>query len=540
MVNRHYAQILPVNELKNKPRDFFKLFIRRWNPDFFRLNAELIWIIALGLIFQFLFESPLLLYGIIPVYLFSFSVLSYHYLIFGIFKRYPSWFNDWPQIKQGLAIAKHGYIWHLIGGMLLLIVLFFLLIALCVFFITLIKVHNTMPLLVFCLLTLFVTHIYYWYVSFNPFKLSSEYNIFVLGHFQVQYTTCFILANRFISKNLQTGLKVLKQRSGTQLNKPISWEKKPNLAFIAMESYGAILYENKFYKTDWENFIGSKNDEINGLGYQIHSGFLLPSVSGGNSWLSFFGLLKGVKIPSDAVYNVMFNSPENYNFPSIFNRLNLSDYATFWISGIGGFKKMDIDWKAFKQFSGVQHIIKYDDFKYKGSTFNMGPSAPEQFSLNRIMELVKENAENKPKAFFYETINSHYKFDSPTQILNQWQDCQTAKRKDFKPITRSKKNIKENYLKAIQYQWDSILDLLRNEKENPYVYIIFGDHQPPMITDPENSFKTPFHIITNVNLNKNYWDNLHFTSQLILDIDNTPTIKNEDFLNHFNRYMNDQ
>ena len=59
-----------------------------------------------------------------------------------------------------------------------------------------------------------------------------------------------------------------------------------------------------------------------------------------------------------------------------------------------------------------------------------------------------------------------------------------------------------------------------------------------MITNPENSFKTPFHIITNVKLDNSYWDNLKFSSQLKLDLDETPTINNEDFLNHFNAYMN--
>ena len=537
-VNRNYAQILPVNEFKSKPKDFYKLIFKRWNPDFFRLNAELMWILVIGLIFQSVFNSTLLFYGIIPVYLFSFSVLSYHYLISGIFKRYPSWFNDWPQIKQGFTIAKHGFIWHLLGGILLLIVLIFFLVVLCLFFVSLIEQNNTMPLLVFCLVTLFVTHVYYWSLSFDPFRLIREFHIFRLEQFQVQYSVCYILANRLVSQNLKTGLEALKQHSGSQSDEPVTWKKKPDLAFIAMESYGAILYESKGFKNDWENFVEVKDDEIKSLGYQVHSGFLLPPVSGGNSWLSFFGLVKGITIPSDAVYQVIFNDQKNYNFPSIFNQLNLSNYATFWVSGIGGFKKMNIDWEAFKGFSGVQRILKYDDFKYNGPTFNIGPSAPDQFSLNKIMELVREKAENKPSAFFFETINSHYKFGSPTQTLDHWQDCQTANRKDFKPITRSKKNVEENYLKAIKYQWDSVLDLLKNQQDNPYVYVIFGDHQPPMITNPENSFKTPFHIITNVDLDKSYWDNLSFSSQLRLDLEETPTIKNEDFLNYFNAYMN--
>ena len=146
-VNRNYAQLLPINEFKNKPKDFYKKVFRRWNPDFFRLNAELMWMLVIGLVFQYIFDSSLLLYGIIPVYLFSFSVLSYHYLIFGIFKRYPSWFNDWPQIKQGLEIVKYGFIWHLIGGILLFTLLISSLIYLCIYFISLIEQNNNLAII---------------------------------------------------------------------------------------------------------------------------------------------------------------------------------------------------------------------------------------------------------------------------------------------------------------------------------------------------------------------------------------------------------
>ena len=178
--------------------------------------------------------------------------------------------------------------------------------------------------MLFCIITLFAAHLYYRRAPFNPFRIRREFHILSLGQLEVQYTVCFILANRLVSQNLKTGLKTLEQLSGSQSNEPVTWKKKPDLAIIAMESYGAILYENESFKNDWENFIEEKNVEIKNLGYQIHSGFLMQPVSGGNSWLSFFGLVKGITIPSDAVYNLMLNDQENYKFPSIFNQLNLS------------------------------------------------------------------------------------------------------------------------------------------------------------------------------------------------------------------------
>ncbi|MEP7093238.1 MAG: hypothetical protein ABI793_04205 [Flavobacterium sp.] len=65
------------------------------------------------------------------------------------------------------------------------------------------------------------------------------------------------------------------------------------------------------------------------------------------------------------------------------------------------------------------------------------------------------------------------------------------------------------------------------------IFVIFGDHQPPMITTDENSFKTPVHIISK---NKDFielWHQKKFSNSLIINVEETPSIDHHEMKNLF-------
>jgi len=202
-------------------------------------------------------------------------------------------------------------------------------------------------------------------------------------------------------------------------------------------------------------------------------------------------------------------------FPSqsIFDVLEQIGYSTNLIATVGGYKNFKIEWDKILSFLGTKNVIRFDDLNYKGVTFNFGPSAPDQYMLNKSIEILKEKNKNQPITFFVETINSHANFETPTTIFDDWKKCNTANREDFKPTDTSDNNLNENYFQAIQYQLKILEDLIIREKEDS-IFVIFGDHQPPLLTSSENSFNTPIHVISKNMQFINYWLNDNFSDSL--------------------------
>ena len=54
----------------------------------------------------------------------------------------------------------------------------------------------------------------------------------------------------------------------------------------------------------------------------------------------------------------------------------------------------------------------------------------------------------------------------------------------------------EKYISSINYDLQVISNLIVQTKNKNSLFIIIGDHQPPVISSSENGFETPVHIIS--------------------------------------------
>ena len=89
------------------------------------------------------------------------------------------------------------------------------------------------------------------------------------------------------------------------------------------------------------------------------------------------------------------------------------------------------------------------------------------------------------------------------------------------------RNKVDNYFIAIKYQLETIENMILNENSDS-IFILFGDHQPPVLTNHKNSFNTPIHIISkNIKFIEN-WHKKGFFDTLF--IENQKGIKE---LNHY-------
>lgn len=486
-------------------KNFLANFIRRYNFDIFRFTSD----------FAILTLMLIILHTILPIALAS--ILVYIYAIFAIihqtyyhsikyiYNTEPLIINDVILVKRGLNIAFHGFKFWLAFTFIALFVLGFLLKILCNFFVLSIYESSTLPYLFIAILC---------FISF-----CGIYSIKRYTHFKSVYGfLCFIMPTVKFFENVKASiqqkqkLKQLKQVNYKQLNQTnvLQLNIKKNVFFIAVESYGNLIYDKKKFPT-FNKLINTLNNQLNQTGWKVASTSSESPISGGASWLSYSTMLKGVHINNESIYSYLFSDDGHLAYQPFMQHLQNNAYHTYWLSSIGGFKKMSIPWNRTLRFLGLQQVIKYADLNYTGKHFGFGPSPPDQYSLHKAHALIKEKIANQPFALFWLTLNSHYPWDSPIQLVDDWQSLN--KKKDNYWIDNELDNQKK-YEMAMVYQLQVLVNFILKEGTKDDIFILVGDHQPFHIGEI-NNLNTPLHIISKEKQFIKEFYNFHFNKGLL-------------------------
>ena len=56
--------------------------------------------------------------------------------------------------------------------------------------------------------------------------------------------------------------------------------------------------------------------------------------------------------------------------------------------------------------------------------------------------------------------------------------------------------MKERYAQAMKYQIDTVTDYVNHRNADDTIFVLFGDHQPGLITKKEFGWYTPIHVIS--------------------------------------------
>ncbi|MFB9076180.1 sulfatase-like hydrolase/transferase [Flavobacterium procerum] len=536
--NKETSTFFPKNQIFRQKNWRLGLMavVSRMNKDIFRLNLEYTIVILILSIFKDYINFKYVAVPFQVYYIFTLTVFYYHYSIYTIYNTFPAIVSDFHLIKQGLKIAWAGYKKQLLLGISFFIILLFFTIRLNVLMLEQIENTNIILLKILAPIIILIPfrHLLFRNLNYIYFQTSD------IDHYsgmQIQSLIFLISSNVFFSKKTKSEIGLIPKiynKSEFIVSSDQTLKKKPNIYFIAIESYGAILYENEVYKKPYSELLEAMHQRIQND--QWHSASFLSNspVSGGGSWMAFFSVLKGIEIKTDSLYRKLVQLRDQYQVQSIFTVLKKLHYNTFLVTGIGGFENFKVPWKEILEFADVQDLVINKDLNYTGPLFTL-ESAPDQYFLNRSIQIMKTKSQDNPFAFFVETLNSHYDFYSPTVLLDKWEDCNTTSLQDYEP-TDPKSNNKENYFEAIKYQLKTIENLILNEPLDT-IFVIFGDHQPPMITTDDNSFKTPVHIISK---NKDFmalWHQKKFSSNLVIDIEQTPSIEHHEIKNLFLKYF---
>ncbi|WP_316635718.1 sulfatase-like hydrolase/transferase [uncultured Flavobacterium sp.] len=533
--NKETSTFSPINQIfrQKSLRLAGVAVFARMNKDIFRLNIEFtIVILLLSILKNYInFQYIAVPYQI--YYILTLIVFYYHYSIYGIYNTFPAINSDFQLIIEGLKIAWAGYKKQLLLGIGVFLILLVLIIKLNTILLGQIQNTNVIILKILASIIIFIPLRHFFFRRINYIYLQTENHFEHYSGMEIQALSFLISSNIFFSKKAKSEIDLIPQiynKTKLILSQDQTLKQSPNIYFIALESYGAILYENEAYTQPYIQLLETMHQKIQNDQWHVTSFLSNSPVSGGGSWMAFFSILKGIQIKTDSLYRKLVQLRDQYPVQSIFTVLKKFQYNTFLVSGIGGFENLKVPWKEILEFADVQDIVTHKDLNYIGPLF-IFESAPDQYFLNRSIQIMKEKSQGKPLAFFVETLNSHYDFYTPTVLLDQWEDCNTTSLEDYRP-TDSNNNNKENYFEAIKYQLKTIENLIVNEPEDT-IFVIFGDHQPPMITTDQNSFKTPVHIISK---NKDFielWHQKKFSNNLIIDIEKTPIVHHHELKNLF-------
>jgi hypothetical protein len=277
----------------------------------------------------------------------------------------------------------------------------------------------------------------------------------------------------------------------------VTFSTAPNVVVVCVESYGSIVFRDPRFGAGVGAQLRSHEAALVGKGYKIASTFSEAPLFAGGSWLSYASFAYGTSIPNGQLYDAFFSRPTNFGaYESLFHVLRRNGYENVLLCPLGGVDSRTVDWDTVDRCFHPQLRIGFDDLQYVGPTVNFFGvvrlhAALDQFALNFGYERALQCAQ--PFSLFFCTLNSHYPWHSPAQAVDDWRALNTPARIHEQHRIRSPI---DRYNAAIRYQLDYTLRFAADRAADAPLIILFGDHQPPIITPEEMGKATPFHVLS--------------------------------------------
>jgi len=277
--------------------------------------------------------------------------------------------------------------------------------------------------------------------------------------------------------------------------KDIHLATKPDVHILCIESYGSLFFRSEMIASDKLTMMRRYESDLLDSGYHVVTGYSEPPQFAGGSWKSYSSLNFGIKLLDDGLYFTLFNNAQGFDhYQSLQGYLRSQGYFNYALAALQPNKGEVVDWDHIRRSFDSDKIIDWDTIGYKGKTikfFSVRDIAPDQYALNKASDYILSE-DNQPYSLFNINLNSHYPFDSPESLVKDWRTLQEIAPK----MIAKDLPVEERYGKSIKYQLDNTVELIKESADRDGVYVVFGDHQPPFITDQRYGFETPIHIVS--------------------------------------------
>jgi len=506
------------------------LFYNRPNLDVFRWSIEFSLLLFLSsfLLPEKLRKAKVLLSFFFPFYLLLLFYQIYHQSFYAIYQTPPFFYNDWGLLKVGWKIFLHDFNGRfavlLLLAILGLILIYFALRFLVRFLSKSVFSIVSKSVMLFFLLESLVLLFRWGYQAWPE-------------HF-LQFHIAPIIKNIKESKEAHAQMKAMDipRLVAHQPYKELELKQWPNFFFIFIESYGRVLYDKESLRKDYLDYLPGLNQSLEEKGWHSRSILSTAPVSGGASWVSYSTFLNGFDFQNRGTYWALLNDTLFNRYQHFPRLLQTKGYRNYRLSAIGGSADMEIPWETYTQFYAVDEWILNEDFDYKGLLYGWGPSPPDQFSLNFANQLIREKQNGDPFTLFFITQNSHNPFLCPEEVAEDWRSLNDVTVNQSQDSRIFEKPNLESYQKSIQYQLEFIADFIQKEGRPEDIFVVVGDHQPPLFPKSGAGFETPLHIIAKDSLLLQQLEEQNFSSGLEVK-DTSKYMKHEGFYSLFLHHL---
>ncbi len=278
--------------------------------------------------------------------------------------------------------------------------------------------------------------------------------------------------------------------------KHLSLKSKPDIYLLFVESYGRLLYESPELRTSYLRCMDSCESVLLRKGLSAATGFSISPVSGGQSWVSYSTVLFGYNIRNQGTFNSLLKNPAMAHYDNLFRVLNRNGYRTYRLNAMPQASNLEVPWETYSRFYSIDKWINFSDLNYTGRLYGFGPSPPDQYSINFAGRYIDKDSPG-PCALFFITQTTHNPFYSPDSLARDWQSLNDEPDSvSFHASVFLKKPRISDYSKAVHYDLSALIHFITNVPDSNTIFILIGDHQPPLITSSNDGFDTPVHIIS--------------------------------------------
>ena len=266
----------------------------------------------------------------------------------------------------------------------------------------------------------------------------------------------------------------------------------PDIFLFEVESYGAALWADDDYTVARQGLMRRVESELEALGLPLFTRFATAPVHGGGSWMSTASALSGMGIGSHSMYWAWKRMAHRY--PHLVSYLKRHGYYTLAV-------QPGATWT--EDLYGYDDVIIRQDFAYDGFFYGFG-HVPDQWSLDYAFTNHWSRRPH-PRLLHFFSVSTHFAWDPPPRItddvaeLEKPQPAFIETRPDYVELAVTvPQGWKRDYFVTIAYEWELLLQTFRERIETGFIALIFGDHQPPFITDGHGGNDVALHVVTDI------------------------------------------
>ena len=276
--------------------------------------------------------------------------------------------------------------------------------------------------------------------------------------------------------------------------------RKPDVFLFLVESYGKVLAETpetrEVYRRRMDQLAAAMRQE----GWLSATNYSVAPVHGGGSWLSMASVIGGVHIDSQPLW-LKYAEAVRPNLATFFR-----DHGYFTVQLLPSSHARP--GRPLQNTYGFDLVLGRDDLHYRGHRFGWG-EVPDQYALGFAADSVLI-AVRKPVFLLFMTVTPHAPWLDVPPLVADWRSLDTlqvggqnAREKAYASLgilakaAYGKKLYRfAPYLNAEFYDLEVILSFLRTRDPARTLALLVGDHQPTVLTRPEEGRETPIHVLS--------------------------------------------